>query len=492
MINGIAILLAEIESIRRKYRLKRPSPFTDTCKSDDVKSLRKYKSTSTLSLTKPSFSFRQRVRENQRQKSFLTIAKWAICDARKFDEKVKRLKSLIDGLEDISKAAGIARTLETHIPNSSLNAREESPPPYSVLESSVSLSGQETVPPCVEPVSRTTPSFNLFCEITISEQYVALKAYLISSLIYREHVRPAPSVQDKLLRLSDIQFKELRTDVYDELMRRQQDMQLTLHSNVGSRPRPLFLPANPPHSAERNQAREKLSTLTRIRLGDLISDVVVELERRFPLLDAYIVRNHHFFDPIPVHHTNVSRRWDVCTCNKVCSPHSLLQSRDPHPSALRNEAAGTDMPSPNLSSRFNASSTNRVHISGSVSSLLEPNFPKRAPPPPPNAKPGDNIKIFKSFRVSMDDPTRKVLPVALKKYKINAPWDNYALCIVYEDEERCLGMDEKPLTLFKQLNKEGKRPVFLLRKLKPTVFLPNPGEESNSCGSGIARESSRC
>ncbi|PTB81804.1 hypothetical protein M440DRAFT_811, partial [Trichoderma longibrachiatum ATCC 18648] len=57
-----------------------------------------------------------------------------------------------------------------------------------------------------------------------------------------------------------------------------------------------------------------------------------------------------------------------------------------------------------------------------------------------------------------------VLPAALKKYQINAPWDQYALYIVYGDQERCLGMDEKPLILFKQLDKEGKKPMFMLRK----------------------------
>ncbi|RFU28858.1 hypothetical protein B7463_g7475, partial [Scytalidium lignicola] len=77
-----------------------------------------------------------------------------------------------------------------------------------------------------------------------------------------------------------------------------------------------------------------------------------------------------------------------------------------------------------------------------------------------------SVEIFKSFRVSMDDPCYKVLPAALKKYNINAPWDQYALYIVYGDKERCLGMDEKPLILFKQLDKEGKKPMFMLRKIQ--------------------------
>ena len=91
--------------------------------------------------------------------------------------------------------------------------------------------------------------------------------------------------------------------------------------------------------------------------------------------------------------------------------------------------------------------------------------------PPPSggsgsgsAKAEPSVEIFKSFRVSMEDPCEKVLPAALKKYNINADWKNYALYIVYGDQERCLGLREKPLILFKQLDKEGRKPMFMLRR----------------------------
>ena len=89
--------------------------------------------------------------------------------------------------------------------------------------------------------------------------------------------------------------------------------------------------------------------------------------------------------------------------------------------------------------------------------------------PPPSAggaggRDAPSVEIFKSFRVSMEDPCEKVLPAALKKYNINADWKNYALYIVYGDQERCLGLKEKPLILFKQLDKEGRKPMFMLRR----------------------------
>lgn len=57
-----------------------------------------------------------------------------------------------------------------------------------------------------------------------------------------------------------------------------------------------------------------------------------------------------------------------------------------------------------------------------------------------------------------------MLPVALKKYNITADWRQYALYIVHGDQERCLGLNERPLILFKQLDKEGRKPMFMLRK----------------------------
>lgn len=93
---------------------------------------------------------------------------------------------------------------------------------------------------------------------------------------------------------------------------------------------------------------------------------------------------------------------------------------------------------------------------------------------PPTTTENPQVEIFKSFRVSMDDPTHKVLPAALKKYNITGPWQDYALYIVCGDHERFLGLEEKPLVLFKQLDKEGKKPMFLLRKQASIVNRINP------------------
>ena len=96
-----------------------------------------------------------------------------------------------------------------------------------------------------------------------------------------------------------------------------------------------------------------------------------------------------------------------------------------------------------------------------------------------------SVEIFKSFRVSMEDPCYKVLPAALKKYNIQADWRQYALYIVYGDQERCLGLDEKPLILFKKLDREGRKPMFMLRRHAP----PSEGYTGHVGGSGAANAS---
>lgn len=92
-----------------------------------------------------------------------------------------------------------------------------------------------------------------------------------------------------------------------------------------------------------------------------------------------------------------------------------------------------------------------------------------------------SVEIFKSFRVGLDDPCYKVLPAALRKYNIQADWRQYALYIVYGDQERCVGLEEKPLALFKDLDREGKKPMFMLRKLANPIV----GDMPQTAGIGV-------
>jgi hypothetical protein len=48
----------------------------------------------------------------------------------------------------------------------------------------------------------------------------------------------------------------------------------------------------------------------------------------------------------------------------------------------------------------------------------------------PGSRDGD-ANPYKSFKVTLDDPCWKVLPAALKKYKISDDWQHYAMFICY-------------------------------------------------------------
>jgi hypothetical protein len=72
-----------------------------------------------------------------------------------------------------------------------------------------------------------------------------------------------------------------------------------------------------------------------------------------------------------------------------------------------------------------SSSSEKPHAPRAVSESATPSQSASKP----KAESSDNLK---SFKVSLDDPTWKVLPAALKKYRINNDnWQNYAMFICY-------------------------------------------------------------
>lgn len=120
------------------------------------------------------------------------------------------------------------------------------------------------------------------------------------------------SAREKLTRLTKLQFQELSTDVYDELMRRlavergegetgalTSARQHSFTYYVHSAP---FLPVREDFHPKRNQARQKLATLPNNRFKDLASDVFYELRRRFPDFDrenAQAVQTRKYDEPPP-------------------------------------------------------------------------------------------------------------------------------------------------------------------------------------------------
>ena len=76
---------------------------------------------------------------------------------------------------------------------------------------------------------------------------------------------------------------------------------------------------------------------------------------------------------------------------------------------------------------------------------------------------GHNGEIFKMFKVYIDDPCYKVLPIALHKHNPRGDPHKHELTVFFGETEMVLNEDDKPLRIFQMLNREGKSPVFQIR-----------------------------
>lgn len=121
-------------------------------------------------------------------------------------------------------------------------------------------------------------------EESLLEHYLALKRFLANFLRDEKGNPRSNRAKDKLLRLSAVQFHELSTDVYDELLRRQSadGARRSGPGGLVQEGAPPFLMPEDNFHPKRNQARQKLSTLPANRFRDLATDVFFESERRFP------------------------------------------------------------------------------------------------------------------------------------------------------------------------------------------------------------------
>ncbi|KAI9048180.1 hypothetical protein LZ554_007975 [Drepanopeziza brunnea f. sp. 'monogermtubi'] len=345
-LNTIAFLLNEIEIIRRIYELKPPLELItpESCQSTE-NSINPLKSLERRSAISQITTLYQRMKENQKQKSLLAIAKWMYLDAKKFDEKVKKLKGLID----------------------------------------------------------------------------------VSSTYSVSHARRARTKQ-RLLKLTNTHLHELRIDVLDELCRREQEIA------------PAFLPENASYHPKRNYARKRISTLPPHRFRDLAEDLVFELERRFPSLWSQTIESGpavHLPDPFSIPRTAVTRRYGCVLPPNVPPPLLRYQAAQNWTALSHVHMSPLSELRPRLSSRFSPSSTTLGQVGGPARSISKEDARTSTDASGPGSH--ASVSIFKPFRVSKDDHTRKVLPAALRMYNINAPSEQYSLFITHGGKERCLG-----------------------------------------------------
>lgn len=68
------------------------------------------------------------------------------------------------------------------------------------------------------------------------------------------------------------------------------------------------------------------------------------------------------------------------------------------------------------------------------------------------------------FNISPDVPCYKVLPQIARRHKVRGDWRSVGLVVCYGDQERMIGLEEKPLAIYKELQREGKKPIFMIRE----------------------------
>ena len=145
-------------------------------------------------------------------------------------------------------------------------------------------------------------------------------------------------------------------------------------------------------------------------------------------------------EPSPLQR-QASFNWNFSKSGHSPTKSNLVESPHPSPQHLEHDLSrgngppsATLSPSPSqiLHSNGEGNTTPKAFgpsPSGSNSQLLVNGSSNPSKSQPRRQESSDNLK---SFKVSLEDPAWKVLPAALKKYKINNDdWQNYAMFICY-------------------------------------------------------------
>ena len=112
---------------------------------------------------------------------------------------------------------------------------------------------------------------------------------------------------------------------------------------------------------------------------------------------------------------------EVEVSHSECNGHLPFVST--HPDQNEIGTPGREVPvTPEISFKWS-------QLNAQIKSGVINNSSSAAQLPTPRQESSDNLK---SFKVSFEDPAWKVLPAALRKYKINGDdWQNYAMFICY-------------------------------------------------------------
>ncbi|KAL8762573.1 MAG: hypothetical protein Q9184_001427 [Pyrenodesmia sp. 2 TL-2023] len=158
----------------------------------------------------------------------------------------------------------------------------------------------------------------------------------------------------------------------------------------------------------------------------------------FHLIDEGCCRLTRHNGPLPCHHEQTDSDLESDTSNSAPSP-------------VGDDGHASHRPPPHQPAQ-------------SVNNPIQQPANDTAPLSPIPSKPNISIEMLRTLRMSIDTPCHKVIPKALRQYGINDDWRRYDLYILFGDHDRRLGLEEKPSVVIKQLDREVKRPVLMLRR----------------------------
>jgi len=127
----------------------------------------------------------------------------------------------------------------------------------------------------------------------VKTHYLAFKEFLDTQ---DNDIKRQRGAKEKLIKLTNQQFQELSTDVYDELIRR------TYNARESE-----CLQSQSEFQQKRNEARAKLAALSPTRYRDLSQDIYNEIQRRFPNIVAEVESENQSSDTF---NNNMSRSFN--------------------------------------------------------------------------------------------------------------------------------------------------------------------------------------
>ena len=170
----------------------------------------------------------------------------------------------------------------------------------------------------------------------------------------------------------------------------------------------------------------------------MVTNGTPSLEHEGLIIDVFTVQSSDESSPVQ---RQASFNWNFAKSGQSPTKTSVVESPHPSPQRLEHDISRSSGPP---SATLSPSSSQMLHSTGEgnttprafgpspggSSSQLPVNGSGHPPKPQPHRQESsDNLK---SFKVSLEDPAWKVLPAALKKYKINNDdWQNYAMFICY-------------------------------------------------------------